>query len=65
METGENVTQADFFLALLRDQMAEGRSVRYIPFRGCSMMPLLRQGKDTVELSPLPVKLNKYDLPVY
>lgn len=29
------------------------------------MLPLLRQGKDAVELSPLPEKLKKYDLPVY
>lgn len=29
------------------------------------MRPMLRQGKDSVELSPLPEKLKKYDLPVY
>ena len=29
------------------------------------MLPMLRQGKDTVELAPLPDKLKKYDLPVY
>ena len=29
------------------------------------MLPMLRQGKDSVELSPLPEKLKKYDLPVY
>ena len=29
------------------------------------MLPMLRQGMDTVELSPLPEKLKKYDLPVY
>ena len=39
--------------------------MRYLPFRGISMRPMLRQGKDAVELSPLPEKLKKYDLPVY
>ena len=29
------------------------------------MLPLLRLGKDRVELGPLPQKLKKYDLPVY
>lgn len=29
------------------------------------MMPMLRQSKDSVELSPLPERLQKYDLPVY
>lgn len=29
------------------------------------MLPMLRQGIDTVELSPLPKVLKKYDLPLY
>lgn len=29
------------------------------------MLPMLRQGKDAVELAPLPQQLKKYDLPVY
>lgn len=29
------------------------------------MLPMLRQGKDTVELSPLTGRLKKYDLPLY
>lgn len=52
-------------LPFLRERLAAGQRVRYLPFRGVSMMPMLRQGKDSVELSPLPVKLKKYDLPVY
>lgn len=50
---------------LVRERMAAGQSVRYLPFRGISMLPMLRQGRDSVELSPLPDKLRKYDLPVY
>lgn len=52
-------------LPLLRERLAAGQVVRYLPFRGVSMLPMLRQGKDAVELSPLPDKLKKYDLPVY
>ena len=29
------------------------------------MLPMLRQGKDAVVLSPLPQRLKKYDLPLY
>lgn len=65
MEKKETFSQPDFFLALLREHLAEGQSVRSVPFRGTSMLPLLRQGKDTVVLSPLPERLKKYDLPVY
>ena len=52
-------------LPFLRERLAAGQSVRYLPFRGVSMLPMLRQGKDMVELSPLPPRLKKYDLPVY
>jgi len=52
-------------LPLLRERLAMGQTIRYLPFRGVSMLPLLRQGKDAVELSPLPERLRKYDLPVY
>lgn len=52
-------------MPLVAERLAAGGKVRYLPFRGVSMMPMLRQGKDSVELSPLPEKLKKYDLPVY
>ena len=51
-------------IPLLTERLAEGQTVRYLPFRGISMLPLLRQGKDSVQLSPLPERLEKYDLPV-
>jgi len=50
---------------LVRERTAAGQVVRSIPFRGGSMLPMLRQGRDSVELSPLPERLKKYDLPVY
>lgn len=50
---------------LIRERVEAGHSIRGLTFRGTSMLPMLRQGKDTVELSPLPEKLKKYDLPIY
>ena len=55
----------DELLDLVRERLAQGQRVRYLPFRGVSMLPMLRQKLDTVELSPLPQRLKKYDLPVY
>lgn len=55
----------DELLPLIRERLGAGQVVRYLPFRGVSMLPMLRQKTDTVELSPLPEKLKKYDLPVY
>ena len=52
-------------MPLIRERLAAGQRVRYLPFRGVSMLPMLRQGIDTVEIAPLPEKLKKYDLPVY
>lgn len=51
-------------MPLIRERLAAGQSVRFSP-KGISMLPMLRQGKDSVELSPLPADLKKYDLPLY
>lgn len=61
----EHQILADELLFLVREQLANGHRVRYLPFRGVSMLPMLRQGIDSVELAPLPHRLRKYDLPVY
>ena len=55
----------DELMELVRSRLAAGQKVRYLPFVGVSMLPMLRMGKDAVELAPLPEKLQKYDLPVY
>lgn len=55
----------DELLPLIRERLEAGHKVRYLPFCGVSMLPLLRQGVDAVEIGPLPEKLKKYDLPVY
>lgn len=61
----EHLIPGDDLLALVRERLAAGQRVRFLPFRGFSMLPMLRQGKDSVELAPLPPRLKKYDLPVY
>lgn len=63
--SNENVIFEAELMPLIRQRLAAGQTVRYLPFRGVSMLPMLRQGKDSVELAPLPEKLKKYDLPVY
>lgn len=51
-------------MPLIRERLEAGQSVRFSP-RGISMLPMLRQGLDSVVLSPLPDRLKKYDLPLY
>lgn len=54
----------DDLMPTIRATLAQGRSIAIGP-KGTSMLPLIRQGIDYVELSPLPEKLKKYDLPLY
>ena len=61
----EHIIIEEELIPLLTDTLAMGQKIRYLPFRGVSMLPMLRQGKDSVELAPLPEKLHKYDLPLY
>lgn len=63
--SSERVIFEEELMPLIRERLAAGQTVRYLPFHGVSMLPLLRQGKDAVELAPLPPRLKKYDLPVY
>lgn len=58
-------TLDESWMLFITERLASGQKVRYLHFRGVSMRPMLRQGKDSVELSPLPDRLKKYDLPVY
>ena len=63
--SSDNLILAEELLPLIRERLAMGQRVRYLPFRGVSMLPMLRQDHDSVELAPLPPRLRKYDLPVY
>lgn len=60
----EYVTQLDSLMPLIQERLAAGQTVRFSPM-GISMLPMLRQGIDSVVLSPVPEKLKKYDLPLY
>jgi hypothetical protein len=51
-------------MPLIREGLENGKKVRFSP-KGTSMLPMLRQGVDSVVLSPVPEKLKKYDLPLY
>ncbi len=60
----EKDVRMEQLMPLFRERLAQGQTVRFMP-RGISMLPMLRQGIDSVVLSPLPEKLKKYDLPLY
>ena len=49
---------------LMRELLSSGQSVHFSP-KGISMLPMLREGKDSVVLSPLPARLKRYDIPLY
>lgn len=51
-------------LPVMEEQLAAGKAVRFGP-KGISMLPMLRQGRDSVVLQKPPAKLKKYDLPLY
>lgn len=56
--------QMEQMLPLIQEALSAGESVRIFPM-GTSMLPMLRQGVDSVALSPITGKLRKYDLPLY
>ena len=57
-------TRLEELMPIMEECLSAGKSFRFSP-RGVSMLPLLREGKDSVLLSPLPEKLRKYDVPLY
>lgn len=63
MKFTESVSMDDL-APLFREYLASGQSVRFSP-RGTSMLPMLRQGIDSVVLSLVTGPLKKYDLPLY
>ena len=64
MQTQEYQVKLDDLMPLFREQLDAGKTVKFSP-RGISMLPMLRQGIDSVVLAPLPKRLRKYDLPLY
>lgn len=51
-------------MPLIQERIAHGQSVRFYP-QGISMLPMLRPGIDSVELSAPPARLKRFDLPLY
>lgn len=49
---------------IMEEQLKAGKMVRFGP-KGTSMLPLIRQNRDTVMLKQAPEKLKKYDIPLY
>ena len=60
----ESVAHMENLMPLIKEALDAGQTVRFSP-SGVSMLPMLRQGQDSVELSPVCGKLRKYDLPLY
>ena len=60
----ETLSSMEAMMPLMVETLAKGRSVRFSP-KGVSMLPMLRQGRDSVVLSAAPEKLRKYDIPLY
>ena len=60
----ESVTQMEELMPLIREALASGRCVNFSPM-GVSMLPMIRQGLDSVTLAPVSRRLEKYDIPLY
>lgn len=59
-----SVDRMEEMMPLIRETLERGQSVTFSP-HGISMLPMIRQGIDTVTISPLPERLKKYDIPLY
>lgn len=64
ISSNERELSMEQLMPLFQEVLAAGKSVTFSP-KGTSMLPMLRQGRDTVTLSPVPERLRKYDLPLY
>ena len=51
-------------MAIVEEVILEGKSVKLSP-RGRSMLPLLREKRDSVLLTPIRNKIKKYDIVLY
>ena len=60
----QKVTSLEYLMPVFRERLSAGQSVRFMP-QGTSMLPMIRQGIDSVVISALPEKLKKYDIPLY
>ena len=49
---------------IIEEQLREGKTVRFAP-KGRSMLPMIREGRDTVTLCAVDRPLKKYDIGFY
>ena len=63
-DKGIQLVAMDELVPLFKEQLSLGGKVSFTP-RGNSMKPMLRHGVDSVELSCVPDRIRKYDLPLY
>ena len=54
----------DELMPIIRECVESGKNVKFSP-RGISMLPMLRQGKDSVVLSRIDGEPKKYDVVLY
>lgn len=60
----KKVTSLEYLMPVFRERLVAGQSVKFSP-QGTSMLPMIRQGIDSVVISPVSGKLKKYDIPLY
>ena len=60
----EKQVTLDELMPLIREQLAAGQTVTFFP-HGVSMLPLIREGRDSVTLSAPPKRLKKYDVALF
>lgn len=60
----QQVASMDVLVPLIKERLAAGQSVRFSP-KGISMLPMLREGIDTVTLSAITDTVRKYDVLLY
>ena len=60
----EKTVLLDEIMPLIRERLSAGENVQFSP-RGTSMLPMLKQGRDSVILSPVTGCLRRGDLPLY
>ena len=60
----ERKIQMEDVAELIEERLANGHAVTFFP-SGISMLPFLKEGRDSVTLTRPPQTLKKYDLPLY
>ena len=60
----ERQVRLDELMPLIQEQLGEGKRVKFMP-RGTSMLPMLRQGYDSVILAPADKGIKPGDIALY